>query len=97
MLTLFRRIALVEGLTTLFLFLVAMPLKYFADLPGLVPPAGWVHGVAFLAYLLALAPGLAGRGASAWLWLRTLLASLIPFGTFLNEPALRRLDQITSR
>lgn len=92
MFDLFRRIALIEGVTTLALFLVAMPLKYLAGWPGLVPPVGWIHGLAFIAYVLAMAAALPTRrnvGLSGWL--RTALAALVPFGTFLNDPWLRDL------
>lgn len=37
---LFRKVALVEGVTTLARFLVAMPLKYLANWPLFVPPVG---------------------------------------------------------
>ena len=86
----FRFIALVEGFTTLALFLVAMPLKHAFDTPGLVPPVGMIHGIAWIAYVLGMAICLPGKGLSAWLWIRTFLAALVPFGTFLNDPMLRR-------
>ncbi len=87
---LFRKVALVEGVTTLVLFLVAMPLKYLAGQPGLVPAAGWVHGLAFIAYVVLMVPTLLGARADALGWLRTFAAALFPFGTFLNDPWLKR-------
>lgn len=92
MLGVFRKIALVEGVTTLALFLVAMPLKYWGGNPVLVPPVGMAHGVAWLAYLVAMAACLPGKGLSGWQWLRTFVAALFPFGTFLNDPMLRRVE-----
>ena len=92
MLRLFRTIALFEGVTTIALFLVAMPLKYWFGDPRLVPPVGMTHGVAWLAYLGAMAVCLPGKGLSAWGWLRTFVAALFPFGTFLNDSYLRRLE-----
>ena len=90
MLRAFRLIALIEGCTTLALFLVAMPLKYWGGNPVLVPPVGMAHGVAWLAYLAGMAVCLPGRGFSAWEVLRTFIAALFPFGTFLNDPLLAR-------
>jgi integral membrane protein len=90
MLTLFRRIALAEGISTLLLFLVAMPLKYLADWPGLIRPVGMAHGVLFVAYVVAMIPGLWGKGFGLSGWARTFAAALFPFGTFLNDPHLRR-------
>ena len=92
MLAVFRAVALVEGITTILLFLVAMPLKYLAGNPILVPPVGMAHGMAWLAYLAAMAACLPGKGLSAWEWARTFLAALFPFGTFLNDPMIRRKD-----
>ena len=78
MIQLFRYIGLFEGVTTLALFLVAMPAKYWFGNPALVPPRGMIHGVAFLIYLLAMVICLLGRGLSAWEWLQTIVASFFP-------------------
>lgn len=94
MLRIFRTIALVEGVTTIALFLVAMPLKYWAGNPVLVPPVGMTHGVAWLAYLAAMAVCLPGKGFSGWEWARTFVAALFPFGTFLNDPLIRSKQMI---
>lgn len=86
----FRYIGFVEGVTTLVLFLVAMPLKYWGGNAALIPPAGWIHGIAFLVYIVALVPALWGRGFTGFQWLRTFMAAFFPFGTFLNDPMLRK-------
>jgi integral membrane protein len=90
MLQLFRWVALVEGLTTISLFCLAMPLKYWAGNPVLVPPVGMAHGVAWLAYLVAMLVCLPGKGFTAPELLRTFVAALFPFGTFLNDGLVRR-------
>jgi integral membrane protein len=90
MIRFFRFIALIEGLTTIGLFLIAMPLKYIWHNPALVPPLGMAHGVAFLAYIAVMLMTLPMRGFGMGGWLRTALAALIPFGTFLNDPYLHR-------
>ncbi|WP_210310464.1 DUF3817 domain-containing protein [Devosia pacifica] len=90
MIGVFRTIGVVEGITTLALFLVAMPLKYAFAYPHLVPPVGMIHGIAFLTYIAAMLVCLPGRGLTAWEWLKTLFASFFPFGTFLNDPMLAR-------
>ncbi|MBU0554691.1 MAG: DUF3817 domain-containing protein [Alphaproteobacteria bacterium] len=92
MLRTFRYIALFEGVTTLALFLVAMPLKYAFDNPVLIRPVGMIHGIAFLIYIGAMLFMLPGKGLGALGWLRTALASFFPFGTFLNDPYLRRRE-----
>jgi len=85
MMTLFRRIALVEGVTTLLLFLVAMPLKYGLGWDGLIRHFGMAHGVAFIAYVIAMAAAFAPVRVRPLGWLRGLAAALFPFGTFLND------------
>ena len=50
-----RVVAFVEGVSYLVLLSVAMPLKYFAGMPSAVKTVGWVHGVLFVLYLLAVA------------------------------------------
>lgn len=89
-LQLFRIVALVEGVTTILLFLVAMPLKYAFDYPALIRPVGWLHGMAWLAYIAAMVLCLPGKGFGVLGWLRTFIAALFPFGTFLNDPFVRR-------
>ena len=86
----FRLVALIEGLTTLALFFIAMPLKYLAGNPVLVPPVGMIHGWAFIVYILTMVYVLRGRGFTPLEWLRTTLAAFIPLGTFLNDPFLKR-------
>jgi integral membrane protein len=95
-LKLFRYIALFEGVTTLALFLIAMPLKYGFDNPSLVPPVGMTHGIAFLLYIAAMLVALPGKGFGPVGWLRTILASLFPFGTFLNDGYIKRREAANS-
>lgn len=86
----FRAIALVEGVSYLLLLGVAMPLKYFAGFPGAVVAVGWVHGMLFVLYLVALAEVSFKR---RWRLVRILgafVASLVPFGTFVLDARLRR-------
>lgn len=90
---LFRALALIEGLTTLALFFLAMPLKHVFGNPVLVPPIGMAHGIAFIAYLLAMIPALLTSRASLLGWGQTTLAAFFPFGTFLNDRYLRRLQR----
>lgn len=92
MLSFFRLVALVEGVSTLALFLVAMPLKYLADWSVLVPPVGMFHGVAFLAYLAVMIVAFIGHRVGPIGWLRATLAAFIPFGTFLNDGYVARLQ-----
>ncbi|MBC8133033.1 MAG: DUF3817 domain-containing protein [Deltaproteobacteria bacterium] len=85
-----RIVGLVEGVSFLALLGVAMPLKYLAGMPGAVRVVGMIHGVLFLIYLLAIAHA---QLTIRWPPSRAFtlfVASLVPFGTFLTEPRLRR-------
>lgn len=86
----FRKIAFIEGVTTLLLFFVAMPVKCLAGQPALVPPVGWMHGVAFIMYVIVMIRALGGAAVGPLGWARTLVAAFVPFGTFLNDPWLKR-------
>lgn len=81
----FRFIAIAEGISFLVLLFVAMPLKYFGDMPAAVKYTGWIHGVLFIAYIPSL---LAAARALQWGLQMTFIgfvASLLPGGTFVFE------------
>jgi len=84
-----RILTLIEGVSTLVLFFIAMPLKYVADLPEAVKITGWIHGVLFLLVLVALGFVMVklrwplGRGALVF------VSALVPFGPFLMDKRMR--------
>ena len=90
-----RRLGLVEGATLVFLVCIAVPMKHWAGVPGLVSAAGPVHGLIFLLYLW-----LAIRVAVAEGWerretIRLCGVAIVPFGTFFNDSFLRcKLDAL---
>jgi integral membrane protein len=84
-LTRYRVLAYVVGVGLLILVLVAMPLKYFADSPGLVAVVGPLHGFLFFVYVLT-ALDLAVR--ARWSPVKAVLvlvAGTIPFVSFVAE------------
>lgn len=85
-----KRAALVEGLTLLALFCVAMPVKYWAGWPQAVSFAGPVHGLAFMVFLWFVVRSWA-EGLIDWTGaLRLFVGAFIPFGGFVNERWLNR-------
>jgi integral membrane protein len=81
----FRKVAMIEGVSFLVLLLIAMPLKYMADMPMAVTVIGGIHGALFVAFVIL-----------AWLvkeeygkdlrWLaKAFVASILPFGTFILD------------
>ncbi|MGN7784241.1 DUF3817 domain-containing protein [Niabella sp. 22666] len=89
-LKIFMKIAFLEGISYLLLLLIAMPLKYLADIPEGVKYIGWAHGVLFVLfclYLLKVWIGLKWSFGKAFL---AFVASLLPFGTFILDARLKK-------
>ncbi len=86
----FRIIALLEGLSYLGLFFVTMPLKYMASIPGPNKVVGMAHGVLSVLFVIALVNVWVDKGWSVPRMACAMLASLVPFGTFVFEWDLRR-------
>jgi len=82
MLETLRIIALLEGLSFLGLLFIAMPMKYFMDMPTAVKIPGMAHGGLFVAYiLLAIIVGL-DKGWNTKQFGIVMVSSILPFGTF---------------
>ncbi|WP_246163557.1 DUF3817 domain-containing protein [Sphingobacterium humi] len=54
MLRIFQQVALWEAISTILLFFVAMPLKYFAGIPEAVRVAGSIHGFLVVLFVVLL-------------------------------------------
>ena len=83
----------IEGVSYLLLLGVAMPLKYAFDLPLAVKVVGMAHGVLFLAYCALLFPCMSKYKWKLGFGLYLFVATLIPFGTFVTDRKLKRLEQ----
>ena len=93
----YRVMAYVVGTLLLVLVLVAMPLKYFADMPGPVAVVGTGHGFLYAVYLLS-AFDLALRARwSAKGTVLVLLAGTIPFLSFVAERTVTRRTRAGER
>ncbi len=88
-LSLFRKVAVAEGISYLLLVFIAMPLKYWADMPLAVKYTGWAHGLLFVLYAICL---LVVWIAYKWSFGKAaliFLASLIPFAPFFVDRKLK--------
>ncbi len=86
----FRMIGIAEGISFLVLLLIAMPLKYFMQIPEAVKYTGWVHGILFVAFIYC-AFEVWGALKKNFFWLiKAFLASIIPFGTFIFDRQLKK-------
>ncbi|MFD1739393.1 DUF3817 domain-containing protein [Bacillus salitolerans] len=88
-----RVIGFIEGLSYLILLFIAMPLKYMADFPLAVTITGGIHGLFFVLFILALAHVFFAYRQSFWFGVIGVLASLLPFGTFLFDRKLRHIEK----
>ena len=88
-----RHFSIVEGISTLVLFFIAMPLKYLADMPMAVTIVGSLHGVLFVGLVAMF---LYARGVvplTDRLTLAGIVGAIIPFGPFVVDRHLARLQR----
>ncbi|AIM35879.1 DUF3817 domain-containing protein [Sphingobacterium sp. SG20118] len=91
MLRIFRQIALWEAVSTICLFFIAMPMKYFFDTPEAVKIAGSIHGFFVVVFVIML---IMCTIEYKWNWKRPLaymFASLIPIVGFWVELDLKKV------
>ncbi|ANE47977.1 membrane protein [Paenibacillus swuensis] len=86
----FRQIGIFEGISFLVLLFIAMPLKYWAEMPLAVTIVGGLHGFLFVLYLLALAVVTLKFRWSILRVFGAFIAAFLPFGTFVLESRLRK-------
>ena len=82
MVSTFRKIALLEGLSYVILLFIGVPLKYLLNNDWVVKLLGMPHGILFIAYIIF---SLILYKKMKWSNLDLIIilsASLIPFGTF---------------
>jgi integral membrane protein len=89
-------IALAEGCSFLILLCIAMPMKYFMGMPEVVRVVGSIHGGLFLFYVGQLARVHFSQRWSFSFSLYALLASVIPFGTFMLDKQLREKEVVAN-
>jgi integral membrane protein len=87
-----RHLAIIEGISTLVLFGIAMPLKYFAGMPLAVRIVGSLHGALFVALVLMLLLAIRKVPISSALAAAGIAAAIVPGGPFLLDRHLARLD-----
>jgi len=90
---LLRIMGKIEAVSFLILIGVAMPLKYIAHLPVAVKIAGWIHGLLFILFCLALARAKVKTSLSSSLAILAFIAALLPFGPFVIDGKLERIEK----
>lgn len=88
-----RVMGLLEGTSSLYLFLVAMPQKYIGGNEDAVRIPGWIHGGLFIILCFAIVLAWKPAGWSIKTCAKLFVAAFIPIGPFVVEPWLRREDK----
>ena len=86
-----RRLGICEGISTLVLFGIAMPLKYMAGMPMAVSIVGSLHGGLFVALVTMFLVSVRRVPIPASLAMVGIIAAIFPFGPFIVD---RQLDRI---
>jgi integral membrane protein len=87
-----RTLAIIEGVSTLVLFSVAMPLKYFAGMPLAVTVVGSLHGALFVALVVMLLVAIRKVPISMKLAAAGIAAAVVPGGPFLLDRYLAKFE-----
>lgn len=90
-----RLVGLLEGISFLLLLFIAMPVKYMLDNPILVKYVGMGHGVLFVLFLVVLFVVCEKQKWSLAMFVMGLIASIVPFGPFIFDLKLKKLQQPT--
>lgn len=85
----------IEGISYLILLFIAMPLKYYFDMPMAVRIMGSIHGVLFILFCAILWSAYKKIPFSTIVATKIFILSLVPFGTFFIKGMLpKEADQI---
>lgn len=88
-----RLLGIIEGISLLVLLIIAMPLKYVAGKPDAVKIVGWIHGLLFILFMIAVLVVAIQRRWKFITLLMAFLAAFFPFGTFIFDARLRQEEQ----
>ena len=88
-----RLLGVIEGISTLVLFGVAVPLKYLAGIPIAVRIVGPIHGVLFMALATMFIRGTKRIPISRSLAGTGIAAAVVPFGPFIVDHWLARIGR----
>ncbi|MGD1317874.1 DUF3817 domain-containing protein [Chryseobacterium sp. 2R14A] len=90
MINLYRKTAIIEGISYLILLFVAMPIKYIFDIPEPVKYFGWIHGVLFLFYMAVLIIAAVNYKWNIKRIVIYIIGSVLPFVPFILDKNLKK-------
>lgn len=86
-----RTLGLIEGVSTLVLFGIAMPMKYLGDTPMAVTIVGSIHGVLFVTLVWMFVTAIERVPIERRLAVGGIVGAVVPFGPFVVDRSLRKL------
>lgn len=89
-----RVLALWEGVSFLLILFFSMPLKYMAGIPEPNMVIGMAHGFLFIGYIVVVLLARSEYSMSLWHTFWSLVASIVPFGTFVADSKIFKPIQI---
>lgn len=89
-----RIIGFLEGVSFIVLVGIGMPLKYFGGFENATWEIGMIHGALFISYVIAVIPVKFVLNWNLKTITLVLMASILPFGTFVAEYKLFRKFKI---
>ena len=89
-----RTMGTIEGISTLVLFGIAMPLKYAAGIPMAVTIIGSIHGFLFVALSTMFVLATRRVPIPTRMALIGIAAAVVPFGPFIMDRTLDRVAQL---
>ncbi|WII94132.1 DUF3817 domain-containing protein [Kingella negevensis] len=84
--------SILEGISCLGLFGVAIPVRYFLNNSSFIFYAGMTHGVLFLSFLAILLVTCHVKKWSLGIFALGLLAAIVPFGTFVFDHKIKKME-----
>ena len=84
-------LGIIEGISTLVLFFVAMPMKYIYDMPLAVTIAGMVHGFLFLGLVTLFLIGKSQVPLTTKMVVGGIVGAILPFGPFVVDVKLYQM------
>lgn len=88
----FRFIGILEGSSLVILLFIAMPLKYWFNMPQAVTIIGTIHGYIFLVYMVAIVYAMIAVKWPFRFTIGAVLSAFIPFGNFFLDSRLKGLE-----
>jgi integral membrane protein len=86
-----RVVSLIEGVSTLILFFIAMPVKYIWDIPEAVSWPGRLHGGLFVLLVVMALVAIKKVPISEKVSFQLIIAALVPFGPFWMDKKLKEI------